>query len=298
MLILRIMASLALVLSFAVAIPVPAKAEACTSVVSRDENGKVTVKIECSDDEESGGGGSSGKRVCMWDGVVVPCKNELGSWYSPSRCWISPVDPLPPYSDVMWHGHTDGALYYCRIAPGYLTGTPLIIWIGSATPPPDPEQLAREAVRQMQLRPITIGIAPNDDPDSVGLVGMPIWLWAADPDDQTMGPISRSASEGGFTVTATAKVEHVRWSMGDGGVKTCAGPGTPYELKYGIRESPTCGYRFDKQGEFTVTARSDWIVNWTGIGETGSFRVYLTQNTQVLIGELNVVTVRGRSWPR
>jgi hypothetical protein len=78
-LILRLMASLALVLSFAVAIPAPAKAEDCKSVVSRDENGKVTVKIECPGDEESGGGSSSGKRVCTWDGVVVPCKNELGS---------------------------------------------------------------------------------------------------------------------------------------------------------------------------------------------------------------------------
>jgi len=143
----------------------------------------------------------------------------------------------------------------------------------------------------MQLKPITIGIVPNDDPDSVGLVGMPIWLWAESPSGQTMGPISRSASEGGYTVTASAEVERVRWSMGDGGVKTCAGPGTPYKLKYGITESPTCGYRFEKQGEFTVGARSDWLVRWSGIGETGTFRIYLTQNTQVVIGELNVLTV-------
>ncbi len=291
MLILRLLASVALLLALTVAQPASASAETCKSVVGRDEDGKVTISIVCSDDESPGGGASPGKRVCMWDDEVVPCKNELGNWYSPAHCWISRVDPQPPFSDAMWNGHTDGALYYCRIAPGYFTGTPLIIWIGSATPPPDPEQLARQAVRQMQLRPIAIGIAPNDDPASVGLVGMPIWLWAENPDDQTMGPISRSASEGGFTVTATAKVERVRWSMGDGGVKTCTGPGTPYKLKYGITESPTCGYRFDKQGEFTVTARSDWTVNWTGIGESGTFRIYLTQNTQVVIGELNVLTV-------
>ncbi len=40
-----------------------------------------------------------------------------------------------------------------------------------------------------------------------------------------------------------------------------------------------------------MTARSDWTVNWTGIGESGTFRIYLTQNTQVVIGELNVLTV-------
>lgn len=102
----------------------------------------------------------------------------------------------------------------------------MIIWLADSTPPPDPEQLARQAVRNMRLKPITIGIAPNDDPDSAGLVGMPIWLRADSPSDQTMGPISRSASEGGYTVTATAEVERVRWSMCDGGVKTCSSPAT------------------------------------------------------------------------
>ena len=224
----------------------------------------------------------------------VPCKSDQGSWYSPEQCYISPVNPLPPYTDPNWQGHTSGTLYYCRIS-GVAIGTPYIIWFADSVPPPDPETLARRAVAQMQLKPITIGIVPNDDPDSVGLVGMPIWLWAENPSDQTMGPISRSVSEAGFTVNATAEVKRVRWSLGDGGVTTCSGPGTPYKLRYGITESPTCGYKFDRQGEFTVTARSDWIVNWSGIGETGTFRIYLTENTQVVIGELNVVTVSGGS---
>ena len=229
--------------------------------------------------------------LCGWgNGVEVPCVSDQGKWYSPFNCYISPVDPLPPYTDGSWRGHRTGTLWYCRVS-GLDVGTPLVIWLPDSTPPPDPEQLAREAVRNMQLKPITIGIVPNDDPNSVGLVGMPIWFWAESPSDQTMGPISRSASEGGYTVTATAEVERVRWSMGDGGVKTCTGPGTPYKLKYGITESPTCGYRFEKQGEFTVAARSDWLVRWSGIGETGTFRIYLTQNTRVVIGELDVLTV-------
>ncbi len=295
MLILRLIASVTLLLTLTLVSPTAATAkEACWSETDIDEYGKVTSTIVCDDDGQEGDGLSADTRVCMRGNDVVPCKSDQGSWYSPEQCYISAVNPPPPFTDPNWQGHTSGSLYSCRIS-GRPVGAPYIIWFADSVPPPDPEALARRAVAQMQLRPITIGIAPNDDPDSVGLVGMPIWLWAEDPGDQTIGPISQSVSEGGFTVTATAKVEHVRWSMGDGGVKTCAGPGTPYELKYGITESPTCGYRFDKQGEFTVTARSDWIVNWTGIGETGSFRVYLTQNTQVLIGELNVVTVRGRS---
>lgn len=265
----------------------------CRSVVTIDKDHRITTEIVCAE-KDAGDAYSSRERVCMWDDEVVPCKSDQGRWYSPHRCYISPVSPLPPFGDPSWNGHTDGTLYYCRIS-GLDVGTPLIIWLPNETPPPDPEELARRAVAQMQLKPITIGIVPNDDPDSVGLVGMPVWLWAEDPGDQTIGPISRSVSEGGYTVTATAKVERVRWSMGDGGVKTCTGPGTPYKLKYGITESPTCGYRFEKQGEFTVAARSDWLVRWSGIGESGTFRIYLTQNTRVVIGELDVLTVSERS---
>ena len=40
-----------------------------------------------------------------------------------------------------------------------------------------------------------------------------------------------------------------------------------------------------------VTARSDWLVRWSGIGESGTFRLALSESTQVVIGELNVLTV-------
>ncbi len=290
---LRVLIAPAMVLAFLAGSPSPASADiapGCRSVVRSDKDNKIVIEIVCSDAEDKGEAYSSNSRVCRWAGDVVPCKSEQGTWYSPEQCYISAVSPLPPFTDPTWNGHTDGTLWYCRIG-ARMNGTPYVIWLPDATPPPDPEQLARRAVEQMQLQPITIGITPHDDPDSVGLVGLPIWLWAENPGDQTIGPISRSVSEGGFTVTATAEVERVRWSMGDGGTETCTGPGTPYKLKYGIAESPTCGHRFETQGEFTVTARSDWIVNWSGIGETGTFRLTLSESTQIVIGELNVLTV-------
>lgn len=290
MLIVRLMASLTLLFALVLGTPMAVAQGSCWSETDIDDSGKVTSTIVCDDDSPTGKGLSTSKRVCMRGNDVVPCKTDQGTWYSPEQCYLTPVNPPPSFSDPNWQGHTSGRLYYCRIS-GWAVGAPYIIWFADTVPPPDPESLARRAVAQMQLEPITIGIVPNDDPDSVGLVGMPIWLWAENPGSQTIGPISQSVSEGGFTVTATAEVERIRWSMGDGGVKTCNGPGTPYKLKYGITESPTCGYRFDKQGEFTVTARSDWVARWRGIGETGTLRVYLTQNTQVVIGELNVVTV-------
>ena len=60
------------------------------------------------------------------------------------------------------------------------------------------------AIENMHLRAIDIGIAPEPGPDSIGLVGMPVWMWAANPDEHTVGPITESASAGGITVTATA----------------------------------------------------------------------------------------------
>ncbi len=39
----------------------------------------------------------------------------------------------------------------------------------------------------MSLRPITIGIVPKAAPGSVGLVGMPVWMWVASPGPAVLG---------------------------------------------------------------------------------------------------------------
>lgn len=68
---------------------------------------------------------------------------------------------------------------------------------------------------------------PSSERAGKYVVGMPMWMWA-DPSPTTFGPLSASATAGGVTVTATAKVTTVRWAMGDGTTVTCHGPGTPY----------------------------------------------------------------------
>jgi len=164
----------------------------------------------------------------------------------------------------------------------------------SATTPaalPDPLVLAQTAIASMNLTPVTIGIVPEDKPGSVGLVGLPVWLWASSPDQHSWGPITRSASAGGFTVTATAKVTKVRWQMGDGGVVVCTGPGTVYEDRYGKSDSPTCGYTYTRQGTYTVRAESTWSVAWSGMGRSGTIPVTLNRATTITVGELQVITV-------
>ena len=118
----------------------------------------------------------------------------------------------------------------------------------------------------MNLRAITIGMVPESRPGSVGLVGMPNWMWVDQPAANTWGPITRSASAAGWTVTATARVSKVTWDMGDSAPVVCNGPGTPYEDSYGKSASPTCGHTYTRQGTYTVRdlALGDHVVGDRG----------------------------------
>jgi hypothetical protein len=153
----------------------------------------------------------------------------------------------------------------------------------------DPAVLAQRAVDRMQLQPIEIGIVPEDKPGSVGIVGMPQWMWVNEPAPNTFGPITASASASGATVTATASVDKVVWDMGDGTTVPCIGPGTPYEDRFDIADSPDCGHRYAKQGEYEVMATSYWTVRWEGVGQTGTIPVEKIARTNTVMGEAQVI---------
>lgn len=140
----------------------------------------------------------------------------------------------------------------------------------------------------MGLHAIEIGIVPEPGTNSVGLVGMPTWMWVADPGPSTTGPISRSVTVRGFTVTATAKVKRIVWKMGDGTSVSC-GRGTPYTDAFGAQESPTCGHVYTKQGRYTVSATSFWEVEWSGIGEAGTITIDLSESESITVGEAQVI---------
>ena len=84
-------------------------------------------------------------------------------------------------------------------------------------------------------------------PGRVGLVGLPVWMWAQHPDSTTWGPVTRTATAAGFTVTATAKVTKVVWAMGDGETVVCRSPGHAVpgpvrdEVEPGLRVHATSG---------------------------------------------------------
>ena len=246
---------------------------------------------------------------CVWDGTAqgvtkpppgpVPCTSEAGYWSNVRNCYIMLLDPQPAPGDASWQGHEpgDGAVYQC-----YQPQTGILVWIWTQDPPPDstagptPGEVARLAIEDMQLRAIDIGLVPEPGPDSIGLVGMPVWMWAASPGGSTFGPITATASAGGVTITATAKVHKVSWDMGDGTTVTCLNAGTPYDPSYGRQESPDCGHVYEKSsshqtsGKYIVTATSSWVVTWTGAGQSGVIRLNgLQRSAEIAVGEAQVL---------
>ena len=243
-----------------------------------------------------GGSGSrgGGPVACVTQEIPsreVPCTDpDLGTWSNARACYIQRVTPQPPLSDPVWNGNTTGAIYRCSSSALWAGPGSYLLW--SDTDPaarPDPRVLAQQAVTAMRLRAIRIGMAPEPSPGSVGLVGLPIWLWAASPDASTWGPNTKPASAGGFSVTATGRVNEVVWSMGDGGTVACSTPGTTYADTYGASPSPDCGYRYSKQGTYTVTATSNWTITWSGMGESGVINQTYSDSVVVTIGELQTV---------
>ncbi|MEZ5112729.1 MAG: hypothetical protein R2693_04425 [Nocardioidaceae bacterium] len=178
----------------------------------------------------------------------------------------------------------------------------MLILVWAADPPPNsgagptPREVAQFAIEEMALRAIDIGITPEPGEDSIGIVGMPVWMWAANPNEHTVGPITESASAGGITVTATAKLQRITWDMGDGSTVKCASGGTAYKASYGDARSPDCGYVYEKSsskkpgGKYTVTATSDWVITWEGAGQTGTIRLDgLTRTVAIAVGEAQVL---------
>ncbi|MBV9022528.1 MAG: hypothetical protein JO362_01695 [Streptomycetaceae bacterium] len=298
----------------------PAHADGGSGVTCPPNVPNCTISVGGGGSSGDGGGGSTGggassgnSSTCTMHPVVsssetktVPCyRSDLG-WFNPSdECYWQLLNPQPKPGDPLLIGSNtpsnwqpgNGAIYNvtCTANGAQLAGGTR--W--SKNPPPgygggpDPAVLAQQVVKQMGLRGADVGIAPK--PGSTGLVGLPVWLWDR-TSPTTWGPVSASASAAGITVTATAKVTQIVWSMGDGSSVTCSTAGTPYQASYGNRPSPDCGHIYQQTsagqsgGVFPLQAVSTWSVAWTATtGQTGTITTIRTSNSQVAIGQLQVL---------
>ena len=233
--------------------------------------------------------------ACMSRGLnqPVPCESARGYWSNDLQCYVSLADPQPPKEAPVWQGQTEGAIYFCMGVPGVMAAD---WWFWSASmpvgpaAPVDPAVVAQSIVSQMELRAFDIGMVPEDRPGSMGIVGLPIWLWVQNPSEQTFGPMERSASLGSVTVTATAEVQRIVWDMGNGDAVTCTSSGTPFADGRGGQSSPDCGYTYSRQGTYPIQATAYWNVAWaSNTGVTGNIPLEFTSTRQVVVGEIQVV---------
>jgi hypothetical protein len=224
---------------------------------------------------------------CYWERLnsrpaayfPTECYSESGyPWSNDLQCYVREANPQPPASAPVWEGRNPddgGAIYDCLNRFESFIGD---IWLAEPPTPaaggPTPGEVARMAVERMNLRAITIGIAP--EPGGVGVTGMPTWLWIDGPGPATFGPITETATAGGVRVTATAEVHRIVWNMGDGTEVVCRSAVTPYESRYGTAASPDCGHTYTRdsgnqpKGTYIVSATSEWVVQWEGAGQTGT----------------------------
>ncbi|MGY9067022.1 ATP/GTP-binding protein [Streptomyces sp. CAS3] len=223
---------------------------------------------------------------------------EGGSTSGDSKveCTYTKVDPKPPAGWPGWKGadpkRNDAYFYGCT--DGGLDNPDGFVVAPLGRPPAprvDPRQLAQRAVDSMTL------LGPDiASPHAAGkyTVGVPMWMWVKES-ATAYGPNTASATAGGITVTATAKVSKIVWTMGDGASVTCLGPGTAYTPVEGMAQSPTCGHVYSRtsagadNGKFALTATSTWTINWQGGGQAGQLSEVRRTDVQVAIGEVQVV---------
>jgi hypothetical protein len=258
-----------------------------------------------SSDDAAGPTTSASQRTCTYLGVEIDCTSSKGVWSEERQCFVQRM-PGEVTEENPFQGHTDGSVYRCATpgsAGGGLMGvgpgSMYLFWApapGDAGAPAlvDPVTLAERAVERMELAAPRIGMTPMT-PGAPLLVGMDAWLWIDNEGPRAFGPITRSASAGTTTVTATAKVAKVVWEMGDGGTVTCLNAGTPWRPALGIGPSPTCGYRYEspsteqRDRTFTVRATAHWRVDWEGAGQSGRILFSMSSTRDQEVRELQVL---------
>lgn len=257
------------------------------------------VKWVC---EDAGGNGGTdpaggGSSTCSFAGREIPCNGPEGAdWSSGHMCYVVPVPVSPQPDPPEGQSDEDGNWHFCMQPPPY-QGSNQSVWVEDGEVGSDPVVVAQRAIASMDLDPIAIGVVPESGPDRVGLVGLPVWMWVEDQAANTYGPITRSASQGPVSVTATAAVSSIVWDMGDGTKVTCTGPGTPYADRYGKQDSPTCGHHYEQMSDdqpddaYQVIATSHWVVEWSGGGQSGTIELDITtEPLPIRIGEAQVLT--------
>ena len=300
--------TLLLILSIAIFSPHAHASELCTPVT----NDRGQVRYHCAPTAVNpgtpprpgtgggGGGGAQdasgpvGPRSCEYGGSSIPCEDRYGTWSDARRCYAAPAGGSSLGGAAGAPPSPGAVLYSCRASDG---GDQGLFWAEPGVVPytgPSPAELAQIATESMEIRGIAVGTTPPAGPTSMGLVGVPVWLWATDPGESTTGPVTRTATAGPMSVTAAGTLQRIVWDMGDGTTITCHGPGEPWDPSKGAGMS-SCSHRYYRGSagqpgdRYTVTATSYWVVTWSGGGQSGTMPLDVSTSVPLGIGEVQVL---------
>jgi hypothetical protein len=128
----------------------------------------------------------------------------------------------------------------------------------------DPQVLMEEALSRLRI-PDPV-MAANPPVGQQSLVQVPTWLWL---DAGYWQPRSATASAGGASATVTAEPVDARWSMGDGSVVACDGPGEPWSASAAPTATSACSHTYLASSSarpgnaYGVSVTVTWSVSWT-----------------------------------
>lgn len=255
-----------------------------------------------------GGGGGGGGQICTFKGQPVACYDPQYGYYDQfNTCYYLFETPQPPTGDPSREGHVlgDGAVYLTTClnskGPGGPVNNQFTTWLPDPPPgqpnAPTDGQRALEVVMNMGVRGPVVATVPRPGPNSIGLVGLPVWLWSNPPPAGQFiwGTHTATLTVPGVTLTVTATAVSEDWDMGQGTVVHCQSTGTPYNPQVnpgGI--SPDCGFSYLRPGDYTITGSTRWHVTWTATdGNNGTLApdpIFASPNAVLHIRQMEVVT--------
>ena len=162
---------------------------------------------------------------------------------------------------------------------------------GAAAPAPtiDVYALVQQASTRVQLPTptITIGPDPSVNEWKMVAVGQPVWFWTSETET-----LDASTTEQGIALTLVAHHDGTTIDTGDGHTTTCT-TSTPRPADAApMAKSPDCGHTWTEHGNRTVTATSDWTIQWAALGQSGTLPMTRTASRAVTVGQLASVVVR------
>lgn len=224
-------------------------------------------------------GGGTGTSACEWQ-VVIPDDVAFA---------VYDVDYTRQYSMTgRW------LQYWCPGTGAVAVNGNFVIPEGGLV---DPRQLAVNALASVDIGQPSIATSPSTNGRL--FVQLPTWLWL---DQAWWRPSEATAHAGDVWSTVRATPVETTWSLGDGHIVSCRGPGI--EWRPGMREGASgCTHIYRRSsadrpgGKFRLQATVTFAVTWSSNAAAGGTLPAITRTSSlnVDVGEIQAIGTRGGS---